>query len=145
MVGLSSACLPRIRLWSHKVLQPCLDYSYPGSQTPFWGEEVTSPAIVGLLGFAILLKAWVDCSRNIFGTMVKLHIVSCCLSCLHITNIFKIYEHILCASDHKLLNFLVLSNARNHRLRSNLIIMFNSYFCSCSFSIYDVELPHPLT
>ena len=46
------------------------------------------------------------------------------------TNDFKIYEHILCVSDHKLLNFLVYSNARNLRLRSNLIILFNSYFCA---------------
>ena len=30
----------------HNILS--LYYGYPGSQAPFWGEEVTSPAIVGL-------------------------------------------------------------------------------------------------
>ena len=29
--------------------------SYPGSQAPFWGEEVTSPAIVGLNTFLVRL------------------------------------------------------------------------------------------
>ena len=28
---------------------------YPGSQAPFWGEEVTSPAIVGLNTFLVRL------------------------------------------------------------------------------------------
>ena len=30
----------RVSLWNRGL--------YPGSQAPFWGEEVTSPAIVGL-------------------------------------------------------------------------------------------------
>ena len=30
-------------------------YYYPGSQAPFWGEEVTSPAIVGLNTFLVRL------------------------------------------------------------------------------------------
>ena len=30
-------------------------YMYPGSQAPFWGEEVTSPAIVGLNTFLVRL------------------------------------------------------------------------------------------
>ena len=110
---------------------------------------MTSPAIVGLNTFLVRLCHPIEGLGGLlaifFGAMVKLHIVSCCLSSLLITKVFKIYYHIFCASDHKLLNYLVLSNARNYRLRRFLIILFNSYFCSSCFSIYDVELPHPLT
>ena len=89
---------------------------YPGSQAPFWG------AVLGRRG-DITCYSWFEyilvrlchpidglgglLTNFFFGAMVKLHIVSCCLSCLLITNIFKIYDHIFCASDHKLLNFLV--------------------------------------
>ena len=66
---------------------------YPGSQAPFLGEEVTSPAIVDLNTILVRLCHPIeglggDCSRNFFGAMVKLHIVSCYLSCLRITNVF---------------------------------------------------------
>ena len=33
---------------SLKNMKKNLSGAYPGSQAPFWGEEVTSPAIVGL-------------------------------------------------------------------------------------------------
>ena len=36
-------------------LHYCLFQCYPGSQAPFWGEEVTSPAIVGLSTFLVRL------------------------------------------------------------------------------------------
>ena len=29
---------------------------YPGSQAPFWEEEVTSPAIVGLNTFLVIIR-----------------------------------------------------------------------------------------
>ena len=72
---------------------------------------MTSPAIVGLNTFLVRLCHPIEgldgLLTNFFGAMVKLHIVSCCLSCLFIRNVFKIYDHTFCASDHKLLNFLV--------------------------------------
>ena len=72
---------------------------------------MTSPAIVGLNTFLVRLCHPIEglggLLTKFFGAMVKLHIVSSCLSCLLITNVFKIYDHIFCASDRKLLNFLV--------------------------------------
>ena len=65
---------------------------YPGSQAPFWEEEVTSPAIVGLNTILVRLCHPIEglggLLTDFFGAMVKLHIVSCYLSCLRITNVF---------------------------------------------------------
>ena len=38
-----------------------LRFIYPGSQAPFWGEEVTSPAIVGLNTILVRLYHPIEC------------------------------------------------------------------------------------
>ena len=60
---------------------------------------MTSPAIVGLNTILVRLCHPIEGLGGLlsiffffFGAMVKLHIVSYCLRCLRITNVFKIYE-----------------------------------------------------
>ena len=46
---------PPMRHHGFKMARRVSDTYYPGSQAPFWGEEVTSPAIVGLNTFLVRL------------------------------------------------------------------------------------------
>ena len=50
---LSMCKLRRICIKPSIKLTKIIIYSYTGSQAPFWGEEVTSPAIVGLNTFLV--------------------------------------------------------------------------------------------
>ena len=49
-IGFAFSALSFSFTYSLSLIESCSfddETSYPGSQAPFWGEEVTSPAIVG--------------------------------------------------------------------------------------------------
>ena len=67
---------------------------------------MTSPAIVGLNTIFVRLFHPIE---GLGGLLTKFfwHDGFLLFELPTYSNVFKIYEHILCASDHKLLNFLV--------------------------------------
>ena len=79
------------------------------------------------------LKAWVDCSRNCFGAIVKLHIVSCYLGC-YILQTFSRYINL----SYDVAVFKWITSCHKNRMTTRVITLLRECVTSLTTSVTTI-------